>query len=205
MSLAASPRTVAFVWDDEAFYRQPVPSVTIPAPRAVQQADLDGDGALEAVELRDGVLRLTDDGQLAWQSDLAWTVMRFALTDIDHDGTPDIFFTLWKPDEVGVLRSHPFIYGWRRDAWRPLWFGSAVADPIRDFVVGDVDGDGRNELMVLEGLYGEPHDTPAHYVVVWRFNQWWFQNLWRSESGRYRHLGLKDVTGDGVPDIVTHL
>ena len=76
MALAASPRTVAFVWDGEAFHRQPVPSVTIPAPRAVQQADLDGDGALEAVELQDGVLRLTDDGQIAWQSDPAWTGSR---------------------------------------------------------------------------------------------------------------------------------
>ncbi|MBU0494986.1 MAG: hypothetical protein KKA73_16245 [Chloroflexi bacterium] len=204
-------RTIAFTWDGETFRRRETPGVTAPAPQDVQQADLDGDGALETVELQWNKLRLVDDGQTAWRSDPAWTVTRFALTDIDNGGAPDIFFTVWKPDEAGALRCHPFIYGWDRDAWRPRWFGSAVADPIADFVVGDVDGDGRNELVVLEARYGDPEKgdhlsipREGRYVAVWRFNQWWFQFLWRSEPGAYWNLGLKDVTGDNVPDIVTN-
>ena len=157
-----SPRTVAFAWDGETFRQREASGVTVPAPEPVQQADLDGDGALETVELQWGKLRLIDDGQTAWRSDPAWTVTRFALTDVDNDDALDIFFTVWKPDEAGVPRCHPFIYGWRRDAWRPVWFGSAVADPIADFVVGDVDGDGRNELVVLEGLYGQDLDAPGY-------------------------------------------
>jgi len=217
-------RTVAFAWDGETFRQQDAPGVAIPPPETVQQADLDGDGVAETVELQNGVLRLTDNGQVAWQSDPTWTVTRFALTDIDNDGALDIFFVLWKPDQEPVFwkktgsyprRCHPFIYGWRREAWRPLWFGSAVADPILDFVVGDVDGDGRNELAVLEnppspsqgpwsGAAGEgPGVRVGRHVAVWRFNQWWFQFLWRSEPGAYHDLGLKDVTGDGVSDIIT--
>ncbi len=83
----APPRTVAFVWDGEAFRRQDAPGVAIPPPETTQRADLDGDGAPETVELRDGVLRLIKNSQIAWQSDPAWTVTRFALTDVDHDGS----------------------------------------------------------------------------------------------------------------------
>lgn len=202
-------QTVAFVWDGEVFHQQAVSDVAISPPQTKQQADLDGDGATETVELQWGELRLVDGGQTAWQSDPAWSVTRFCLTDVDNDGVLDIFFVLWKPDEAGVARCHPFIYGWRRDAWRPVWMGSAVADPIAEFVVGDVDGDGRNELVVLEGRYGDPAEgtrrsVGPQYVAVWRFDQWWFQLLWRSETNGYWDLGLQDVTGDGVPDIVTH-
>jgi hypothetical protein len=108
------------------------------------------------------------------------------------------FPSLW---EEGSLRNHLFIYGWRDGAWRHLWCSSPVADPIVELAAADVDGDGASELVVLEGSYEMP-DAPASHVSVWRWSGWGFTLQWRSPGGLWDHLVLRDVTDDGVIDIL---
>ena len=67
-----------------------------------------------------------------------------------------------------------------------LWGGSAVADPIREVELGDVDGDGIQDLIVLE-VQG---DGPDCAVTVWRWHGWGFSLIWRSLPGRYQDLKL---------------
>jgi hypothetical protein len=95
-----------------------------------------------------------------------------------------------------VPRSHPFIIGYREGAYRILWGGSAVADPIHEAELGDVDGDGVQELIVLE----ERGDGCA--VTVWGWHGWGFSLMWRSPPGRYRDLALI-ASGADCPPIIS--
>jgi poly-gamma-glutamate capsule biosynthesis protein CapA/YwtB (metallophosphatase superfamily) len=146
--------------------------------------DLTGDGVAEQVRLMGEQVIVTGDGGEVWRGLLDWQVVDLALGDPNDDGRGEMLLALWKPDGEGGLRSHPFIAGYREGAYRVLWGGSAVVDPIQEVELGDVDGDGVQELVVLE----ERGDERA--VTVWRWHGWGFSLVWRSPPGRYRDLAL---------------
>lgn len=166
------------------------------ANRVTNDTSLAGEETVtERIELKGGSLhvwRQVDTGwKLTFESPPEWQVQQFAFGDADEDGRPELIFSLWKnngPDDGGQARSHPFVYGWRRGAFRPVWAGSALADPIREFALGDFKGEGPNELVVLEGNYADPQDAPARYVTVWRWNGWGYELLFRSLQGYYFSL-----------------
>jgi hypothetical protein len=169
----------------------------------------------------DGRVHVYGNESQVWESDLSWDVRRMLLTDLDSDAEQELALILWKPCllepsviynhfgftppcEEGTLRNHLFLYGWRDGEWRALWCSSPLADPIRELAVGDVDGDGDNEIVVLEGSYGDAVDEPARHVSVWRWNGWGFTLQWRGVSGTYCGLALRDLTGDDAPEILVH-
>ena len=128
---------------------------------------------------------------MIWQTKPGWQVQQYTFGDADEDGRPELMFTMWKndgKDDAGQYRSHPFVYGWRRDAFRPVWAGSALADPIREFALSDFDHDGHNELVVLEGNYADAWHDPARYVTVLRWNGWGYELLYRGPLGQYSSL-----------------
>jgi hypothetical protein len=102
---------------------------------------------------------------------------------------------LFRSDANEILGSHPFVIGYRQGKYYDLWGGSAVADPILELELGDVDGDGQDELVVLEAGEGEDSRT----VAVWRWHGWGFSLIWRSEPGHYLDLQLLD---DGQDNLV---
>ena len=104
----------------------------------------------------------------------------------NNDGRQEVLLALRKPDHSGVLLSHPYVLGYREGEWRLLWGGSAVSDPIQEVELGDVDGDGLEELVVLEAR----HDGSGQAVSVWRWHGWGFSQVWRSEAGNFRDLRL---------------
>ena len=168
--------------------------------------DLTGDGRPEDVRLRDGQavvyalpdLQATDrrqpdrrgptPAQEVWQSEPGWHVVDVALGDPNDDGRGELLLALQKPDRDGVLRSHPFIIGYRAGIYRTLWGGSAVVRPLAEVEVADVDGDGIQELIVLE----ESQDgVPERRTVsVWRWHGWGFSLLWRSPPDGYHDLHI---------------
>jgi hypothetical protein len=172
----------------------------------------------QTIVLDRGALTVLHHGEEVWSSDPSWDVRQLLLADVNNDGQQEVAFVLWKPFrlepaiiydtfkfpslwEEGSLRNHLFIYGWRDSAWRHLWCSSPVADPIVELAAADVDGDGASELVVLEGSYEMP-DAPASHVSVWRWSGWGFTLQWRSPGGLWDHLVLRDVTDDGVIDIL---
>ncbi|MEI7553924.1 CapA family protein [Candidatus Chlorohelix sp.] len=151
----------------------------------------------ERLELKNGTLRVWRFGlnisgwKLIWESKAGWQVEHFDFGDADEDGRPELMFSMWKNDgwdDVGQYRSHPFVYGWRRDAFRPVWAGSALADPIREFALADLADDGGNELVALEGNYSDERTTPARYLTIWRWMGWGYELLYRSEVGNFTAL-----------------
>jgi hypothetical protein len=157
--------------------------------------DLTGDGVAEQVRLEEQQVIVYHDGLEVWRGLPGWRVVDLVLGDPNDDGRSELVLALWKPGMADVPRSHPFIIGYREGAYRILWGGSAVADPIREVELGDVDGDGVQELIVLE----EGGDGCA--VTVWRWHGWGFSLMWRSPPGRYRDMALITGRADHPPII----
>ncbi len=157
------------------------------------EIDLTGDGHPEHVRRVGEQAVIYEDGAEVWRSPSHWRVVDVALGDPNDDGRGELLLALWKrgldglepPDgeKEKALRSRPFIVGYRGGVYRTLWGGSAVAHPIREVELDDVDGDQAEELIVLEG-----ERSRQRTVSVWRWHGWGFSLMWRSSPGSYRDL-----------------
>jgi hypothetical protein len=187
----------------------PIPAgVTLQAPR--MQADLDQDGALEIIELEAGEARILSSSTEAWHSPPGWQVAQAEMTDLDRDGAPELALLVWRPfrpwpvdqwlPEGGRISTFHdasgdscqiILIGWRKGSYRELWAGSALAEPVRSFAAADLDGDGRQELITLDGRYSEPRSAPARQLKVWEWNGFGFSNVYRLD-GRFTTLTVMD-------------
>ena len=139
-------------------------------------ADVTGDGALEWV-------------LLVWRPWRDWPIQRWSSAP-----SPIIDFHDAAGDSCHLILLDP------RDG-REIWAGSALPAPLLALAVGDVDGDGCNEVVTLEGDYATGREGPATRVDVWRWNGFGFTLKWRSSPGIFRELRLTDVDNSGILDI----
>jgi hypothetical protein len=193
-----SAKTLAFQCDAETCAEVELDTFAqtsdrLPEGRFTQgESDLTGDGRVEMVSLEDGRVRIeSSTGAGDWISPPAWQVLDLAVGDPNHDGRQELLLALRKPDRAGVLLSHPFVLGYRSGGYKILWGGSAASDPIVEVELGDLDGDGFQELVVLEEL----HAGRGLAVSIWRWNGWGFSQFWRSSSGHYSGLQLIPLEG----------
>jgi len=148
-----------------------------------------------------------------------WHITASTLADVTNDGSPEWVLLVWRPwrdwpiqrwstlpspiagfhdaagDSCHLILLDPY-------RGREIWAGSALPAPLLDLAVGDVDGDGNNEVVTLEGNYATARDGPATRVDVWRWNGFGFTLEFRSPAGAFCQLCLTDVDNDGILDIV---
>lgn len=163
-----------------------IPQASTPGLFWSGQIDLTGDGVPEKIHRREQCVTIYQDNQQVWQSPPEWQVVDLALGDPNDDGRAELMLALYKPEPSGRETSHPFIIGYRGGMYRILWGGSSVRDPILELELGDVTGDGVQELVVLE----EGRTDNQRFVSVWRWHGWGFSKLWRSQSGFYQDLTI---------------
>jgi poly-gamma-glutamate synthesis protein (capsule biosynthesis protein) len=142
--------------------------------------DLSGDGVPEIVRRQGDIVEILQDGRLAWRSPAEWQVRDFALGDPNHDGRYEALLAVDKPEGT----SQPFIIGYRGGTYHDLWGGSPVHAPILEVELGDLDGDGLEELAVIEAA----PDGSARFLTLWRWHGWGFSLVWRSPPGEYHDL-----------------
>jgi hypothetical protein len=142
--------------------------------RNVEIADVDGDGKLEVIALgrvgatqQEARARLAvfslENGRLVMRTDQSWLAGQYthgyglAIGDLDRDGRPEIVtggFQFDGKNETGFVR----VWSLQKNALVPR--GAITLDGqgsssmrINDLAIGDVDGDGRPELVVA-GRHG---------------------------------------------------
>ena len=172
------------------------------------QGDLNLDGKPEKLSLNNGQALLYSGKNLVWQSPPEWSISQAALTDLNQDGQLEATLLVWRefrpwPVDAwlphgGRIASfhdaqnqscHIILIGYSRGAYRELWAGSALADPIVSFAAADLDGDGVQELATLEESYTTYKSGIAHTVKIWRWNFFGF-NAVSSIEGTFHQMAL---------------
>ena len=171
-----------------------------------EEADLDGDGALEKYVLESGVLTVSRDSQVIWKSDEAWQVDSFLLADSNNDGLEDLNLSVWKPGNFGDMqpfwveendmsvKNHFFIFDLIGGKMKPVWQSSNLSAPNCRILVDDVDEDGNDELITIEGDYGDSI-CRGRYLAVWKWSEWGFLNEWRSGEAEFGEIAIFQEDG----------
>lgn len=134
-----------------------------------------------------------------WESPEDWRVTEVIEADLNRDGTMEYALLVWRPfapwpidkflphggritefhNKAG-LSAHLILVGWDGDEYRELWAGSALANPISAIGAYDIDGDGYEELIALEGDYDAIEKTGN--ITIWRWQGFGFTLLERMEG-----------------------
>jgi len=154
--------------------------------------DLTGDGVPEIIRRHGEAVEILQEGHSAWRSPSEWQVRDLALGDPNHDGRYEALLAVDKTAPSGTRTSQPFVVGYRGGTYRDLWGGSPVHAPILEVELGDLDGDGLEELATIEA----PIDDSTRYITVWRWHGWGFSLVWRSPPGNYHDLILVPAGND---------
>ena len=167
-------------------------------PRRVL-VDLRGDGQRSLAILDDaGVLRVyageTEDSAVGWTTaTYGWRAFRVLAGDPNRDGRQELLVLLWKPDRRGVLAVHPYLIGYRGGAYKVIWGGSPRPTMIRDVALSDLDGDGFDELVYLEG--GASEADAGSEIGVYQWGGWVFSEVARVRGGPWYAI---DARAGGV-------
>ncbi|MDD3006139.1 MAG: hypothetical protein PHX30_00955 [Candidatus Pacebacteria bacterium] len=170
-----------------------------------QSADLDSDGINEEYILQGGKLTIRGNAETIWQSADDWWVEDFAIADSTNDGVADINLSVWKSGSFGKfkpiwvknndpsVKNHFFIFNWEDGKIKPVWQSSNLDAPNCQILIDDINDDGENEIIVLEGDYADVPDCSGKYIAVWKWGEWGFLNEWRSEEGEFEGMGVEEV------------
>ncbi len=182
----------AWQWEDATLKQVPIPSVSLTVETKTS-VDFDSDGVPETLTLTAGRVMIQTGSQTRWQSPQGWRVMQSQVADLNRDGQPEAVLLVWRPFKPWAVDTwlpnggrissfhnsrgescHIILIGWKRDAFRELWAGSAMADPVNRFAAADLAGNGRQYLVTLEGKYDDPPSASARRLKVWEWNGFGF-------------------------------
>jgi hypothetical protein len=82
---------------------------------------------------------------------------------------------------------HIILIGFQHGSYAELWAGSALADPLSDFTSADLNRDGNQELIALEGRY-DARFFESSSLTVWEWNGFGFSLLTRGPQGFFPTL-----------------
>jgi hypothetical protein len=191
----------------------PTPAAPLSSPPG---ADLKGDGQSETLTVAQGRATILEAGRAVWQSPADWQVLQAAFTDLNRDGRPEVAMLVWRAfqpwpvdrwlpaggriqdfHDAAGQSCHLILIGWRHEGqYGELWAGSALAEPLRAFAAADLNGDGAQELLTLDGRYADPRSAPARELKVWEWNGFGFSVV-TSLTGTFDRMTLvRDMHGN---------
>jgi len=173
-----------------------------------EEKDLDNDSIFENYNLENGKLIITENKKTIWQSPSNWWIDDFVIADSNNDGVLDINLSLWKAGNFGSskpfwitenemsVKNHFFVLDFIDNKVKQIWCSSNLSNPNCEFKIADINNDGKNELIVIEGDYSQrpKYKCNGNYVAIWKWNNWGFINEWRSTKGNY--INLKSEKND---------
>jgi hypothetical protein len=156
--------------------------------RITHYGDLNANGSNETYTLNNGSITITEKGNLLWQSPKEWWIDSFDLGDLTHDEIIDLNLSVWKAGNYGSskpfwvtendqsIKNHFFVFNVTDRGVKPVWQSSNLAVPNCDFIIADIDTDGKMELITIEGEYSTGRTCSGTHRAVWKWNGWGFVN-----------------------------
>lgn len=209
----------AWQLDDSSLKPVPIPS-DFQMIKAEASADLDADGVSETLTLAEGRATIGTGSQVRWQSPQTWSVTQAQVADLNRDRHPEVVLLVWRPFKPWPVDEwlphggriddfhdnngwscHLILIGWNQGAFRELWAGSALAQPVWQFAAVDLTGNGRQSLVTLEGEYEDPASAPARSLKVWAWNGFGFTVVHKLDDSFDRIVPVQ--TKDGQVLILT--
>jgi len=137
----------------------------LPKARLVkgESHDLNRDGVSEYYALANGILRVTCGHRLLWQTPDNWWVDYYFVGDSDNNGVAELNLLVWKEGSFGPnrpfwvteedrsVKNHLFIFTLDDHVMRPVWQSSSLDNPNYWATLMDLNDDGAQELVVVEG------------------------------------------------------
>lgn len=211
LCLIAPAQIHLLLWDAGGWRSAPLSAVQTDSSSTSQNRVRGLDLPFQSV-LSEGRLQIQREGRTVWISPAGWTVTEALAADLNHDGQQEMALVVWRafkawpidayipfPGRIDGFHNlkgrscHLILIGDRQGEFDELWAGSAQADPIHQIAVSDLDGDGRQALIALEGRYDDPIHAGAA-VTVWEWNGFGFSLRHRGPPGRFNRLLLLDGT-----------
>lgn len=177
--------------------------------------DLTGDGFAETWGLSEGRLSVRGENNLSWASPETWNVQKALATDLDRNGDPELTLLVWRPFADWMVDAflphggrisgfhdarnrscHLILIGWSRGDFREIWAGSPMVQPALDIYPADWDGDGLDEVLVIEGEY-ELGKQPVS-AALWAWNGFGFSLEGRRMIADGNYLVAEDGSGRPV-------
>ena len=110
--------------------------------------------------------------------------------DLDRDGKDEFGLLVWRPFKPWPIDKflpnpgrianfhndqnfscHFILIGWDGEKYREIWAGSALADPISHLQVADINQDGYDELVEIEGKYDS---STNGNLTIWKWQGFGF-------------------------------
>lgn len=152
----------------------------------------------------------TDD--IKWQTQKTWKVTEAISGDLNRDGKNELVMVVWRPhkpwpidsflpsggriadfhDRIG-LSCHLILVGWDGEKYRELWAGSSLIDPVFTIRAVDLDNDGYQELVALEGKYDNKNVTGN--LTIWDWSGFGFR-LRTRQQGSFSDFGIVSIDKD---------
>lgn len=180
------------------------------------QIDMNIDGILESISSFENQVVILSDQKQVWSSPTDWDIYQYEFTDLNQDDVYELSLLVWRPyktwpvDEYlpfgGKLTTHQdkqgnschlILIGWINNRYEEIWAGSALADPVTAFTAADLNDDGYQELITLEGQYARKRSSQARIMKVWKWNGFGFSIVSYVE-GYFDSLVLMKVENDRV-------
>lgn len=149
-----------------------------------------------------------------WESPSNWQVKQALISDLNLDDKAELILLVRRPyapwpvdqwlpyggriaefQDPDGMSCHIILIGWKNGSYRDVWAGSGMSQPALEIGTADLNQDGRDELVTLEGRYDNHGIFPGTAIKLWEWNGFGF-SLLSSLPGKFNHFKLLRSSSD---------
>ncbi len=157
--------------------------------------NIDEERQLNVVNVNNRIY-LIENNEIIYRFRNDWIITDFATGDVNDNGSEELAVSFWRVGDNGQKfgdlegsrfnkrGNHIFIFSFENNQLNKLYSSSTISLPIVDLKISDLDQDGKEELITLNGKY-EDYDNnnlKGNKIYIWEWNNETFSNKFESSE-----------------------